>query len=276
MTTPTIAISPSGHLDVVLRLMDHQIVGPEGELVGNVDDLQVAEVGGRLVITHLLVGPEALGHRLPGVLGRWTLAVWRRLRSQEEPVVTRLSLDHLVRLDSAAHVSPVGSHLLRESFGLEAWLREHVVSRIPGARAAPKEGSGEPPVTSESPRHTEVPSAELHRVSQLMGFTVHDSDGRVLGPVADLRCRAVTVMAERVGPLEVVGVSFGRHGAGSRLGYNDRAAQGPWLIRTILQRLHRNDRYAAWQHVQQVDWSAGTVRLRAAPALVHPLEAGEA
>lgn len=209
------------------------------------------------------------------MLGRWTLAAWRRLRSQEEPGATRMSLDHLVRLDSAAHVSVTGSHLLRESFGLQAWLREHVVSRIPGARVAP-EKSGEPTATSASYRHTEVPSAQLLRVSQLAGFTVQHADGRALGPVADLRCRAVTVMAERVGPLEVIGVSFGRHGAGSRLGYNDRAAQGPWLIRAILRRLHRNDRYAAWQHVQQVDWSAGTVRLRPAPPLVHPLEAGEA
>ena len=39
----------TGHrYDAVLRLLDHQIVGPQGELLGNVDDLQLREHDGRL------------------------------------------------------------------------------------------------------------------------------------------------------------------------------------------------------------------------------------
>ena len=51
---------------VVLRLLDHQIVGPDDQLLGNVDDLQVLLSDNGWFITGLAVGPAALGRALAG------------------------------------------------------------------------------------------------------------------------------------------------------------------------------------------------------------------
>lgn len=76
--------------DLVLRLLDHQIVGSGGELLGEVDNLEMMEIDGDLMVTGIVVGPAGLGPRLPGKLGRsaslypperrWTLSRCRRQR----------------------------------------------------------------------------------------------------------------------------------------------------------------------------------------------------
>jgi hypothetical protein len=45
-----------------------------------------------------------------------------------------------------------------------------------------------------------------------------------------------------------------RH-AGSMLGYDRRDAQGPWLVRAVVRRLHRNARYLPWTAVHDVAWT---------------------
>jgi hypothetical protein len=83
---------PGGRrLDAALQLLDHQLIDRDGALVGKIDDLELARSEtGHLVVTAILSGPGALGPRLPGVLGRSVLAIWRRLHPDTEPQPARI------------------------------------------------------------------------------------------------------------------------------------------------------------------------------------------
>ena len=125
------------HLDAALNLLDRQIIDPDGRLLGNVDDLELTERDdGRLVVTALLTGPGVLGPRLGGRLGHWTVVVWRRLRAEADPKPGRIDAADISSIDSAVHLSvrPDDPGL----DGLERWVDEHVISRIPGATHEPE------------------------------------------------------------------------------------------------------------------------------------------
>jgi hypothetical protein len=125
------------HLDAALNLLDRQIIDPDGRLLGNVDDLELTERDdGRLVVTALLTGPGALGPRLGGRLGHWTVAVWRRLRVDRDPEPGRIDAADISRIDSAVHLSVRLDD--PDLDGLERWVDEHVISRIPGATHEPE------------------------------------------------------------------------------------------------------------------------------------------
>jgi hypothetical protein len=122
--------------DAVLHLLDRQIIDPDGRLVAKVDDLELTQRrDGRLLVSAMLTGPGALGPRLGGRLGTWTVAIWRRLRPDANPEPGRITIADLVAIDSAVRVA---SRLrdLRVN-GLETWVDDHVVSRIPGATDEP-------------------------------------------------------------------------------------------------------------------------------------------
>jgi sporulation protein YlmC with PRC-barrel domain len=106
------------------------------------------------------------------------------------------------------------------------------------------------------------------RVSDLIGQTVHDADGRDLGVVIDLRCvqdgpLRGAMQAPRIAALIV----SGRH-TGSLLGYERRAQQGPWLIRVAVQRLHRDAVLVPWDAVGD---AAGRITLRRHATGLRPL-----
>ncbi|MFI5908115.1 hypothetical protein [Dactylosporangium sp. NPDC051541] len=126
-------------------LLDRQIVDLAGEAVGKVDDVEltvdVGEHGERVPrITALLVGPQALGRRLGGRLGRWISGVAGRLHPAANPDPLRIPWDivaereHPVESGSAVRLT-VRRELLTEP-ALEEWLREHVIEHIPGAHRA--------------------------------------------------------------------------------------------------------------------------------------------
>jgi hypothetical protein len=120
------------HVDAALHFLDRQLIDPDGRLVGKVDDLELAQrEDGRLVVTALLIGPAALGPRIGGHLGQWIVAVWHRLRPDARPQPGRIPVDCLLSIDSAVHVTRVGDW--DGISGLEAWLREFVIGRIPGS-----------------------------------------------------------------------------------------------------------------------------------------------
>jgi hypothetical protein len=121
--------------DAELHLLDRQIVDRDDVPVAKVDDLElVARADGRLAVAALLCGPGALGPRTGGRLGRWTSAIWRRLRTDETPQPGRIDAALVTGIDSAVHVSASVAELRVD--GLERWVRRYVVDRIPGAQHA--------------------------------------------------------------------------------------------------------------------------------------------
>jgi sporulation protein YlmC with PRC-barrel domain len=116
---------------VAFDLLDRQILDRDGQDVGKVDDVEF-RLGddGAAYLTALLVGPQALGHRLGGWLGRWISGVAGRLdRDGSGPI--RIPYDQVDRVDSAVWLK-IRRELLPEPT-LETWLREHVIARIPGS-----------------------------------------------------------------------------------------------------------------------------------------------
>ena len=73
-TSPGRPIEAGTPLSLGLRLLDHQILGREQEMVGNVDDVALEDRDGRLVAVGLLRGPGAWAHRQPAwrVLTAWS------------------------------------------------------------------------------------------------------------------------------------------------------------------------------------------------------------
>jgi sporulation protein YlmC with PRC-barrel domain len=121
--------------ELVLRLLDHQVVDPDGELVCKVDDLELRETAdGTYVVTALLAGPLALGPRLPGRLGRWVVALARRWSADADPVPRRIPFERVTDLGSAVVVDRSRDDL--DVTPLEDWVRNHVVDRIPGSSHA--------------------------------------------------------------------------------------------------------------------------------------------
>jgi sporulation protein YlmC with PRC-barrel domain len=120
--------------DVLLAfdLLDRQILDRDGEPIGNVDDLELATTDdGALYVSALLVGQQVLGRRIGGWLGRLIENTARRLEPTPADGPIRIPYDLVATVDSAVTLS-VRRELLPDP-PLEAWLREHLIGRIPGA-----------------------------------------------------------------------------------------------------------------------------------------------
>lgn len=125
----------SEELSARVSLLDAQLVDAKRLPVGRIDDLEfsVPDAGKTPELTGILTGSEALGTRIGGGIGTVMARVSTRLRSSEEPRgPTRIDpaliteLEPLVRLrldfDALEHVA-----------GLERWLADRFVGRLPGA-----------------------------------------------------------------------------------------------------------------------------------------------
>jgi sporulation protein YlmC with PRC-barrel domain len=259
-TEPHRPIEAGTPLSLGLRLLDHQILGREQEMVGNVDDVALEERDGRLVAVGLLRGPGAWAHRQPGALGRWSRAIWRRLDPREDPRPLVLPLDHVVAIGSAVHVDPWADTFLAGADGLELWLRRHVVGRIPGARGGDHPFGGD---LAEAPRHDPdldlAPTARL--LSDLIGARVVRADGSDAGRVVEVRAAQLTEMSSRVGPLVVTSLLHGPRRLGGELGYREDPSMGPQLLGSPLRWWHRHDAETVWSDVRAVDWTTSVVHL---------------
>src|SRR5512135_610794 len=120
-------------LDVLLELLDRQLVDGDGRLAGKVDDLElrVPDDGGPPVVTAILCGPQALGPRIGGRLGRWTTAVARRLHPDTSPAPARIDFSQVAQIDTRVVLTTPAQTLANQR--LETWVREKLVGRIPGA-----------------------------------------------------------------------------------------------------------------------------------------------
>lgn len=261
--------SQARSIDVVLRVMDHQLVGPSGALLGNVDNLVLRHEREELVIVGILSGPGGLGPRQPGLLGRWIVAAWKRLSPSEEPRPLMVPMSHVRSIASAITVSDYAERTLLGSAGLEHWLRRHVISAIPGATAGDDRLAGETGGASAS--HDELtPPTESHLISDLLGAEVLDDTGRSLGTVMEVRGLPFEQTGLEIGRLRVTSVVFGRRRLGGELGYTTVPDQGPWILARLFGWWHRGDREATWSEVARVSWDDQQVTLRAHGSWRHP------
>jgi hypothetical protein len=118
-------------LDLRLHLLDRQLVGSHGELLGKVDDLELTEgPDGGLYVTALLSGPVALGWRLGGRLGRLVIAAAGRLSRNPAPAPARIDVVRVTDIGSAVTLDASRDD---EPSTLERWLDRHLIGRIPGS-----------------------------------------------------------------------------------------------------------------------------------------------
>ncbi|MDQ1482258.1 MAG: hypothetical protein QOF35_334 [Actinomycetota bacterium] len=256
-------------IDVALRVLDHQLVGPSGELLGNVDNLVLHYGSDGLFVVGVLSGPGGLGPRQPGLIGNWIIAVWRRLNPKEEPRPLMLPMSHVRSIGSAITVSDYAEHVLDQSSGLEQWVRVHLASRIPGATGGQDRLAGTdipPPAPHEE---LEAPT-DAHLLSDLLGATVTDHAGTLLGTVMELRADAFEQTGREVGRLRVRSIVFGPRRLGGELGYTTLSDQGPWLLARGFGWWHRDDREASWNDVARIDWNRQAVILVGGRQLRHP------
>jgi len=238
-TAPRQAMNRHARLDVVLRVLDHQVVGPDKELVGNIDDLELTPAGEALAVTGCAVGIGALSQRLTGRLGTWVGAVWRRLSTDSDPRPVVIPLGHIAAVGSAITVDGPSARALAESFDLEHWLRRFVVSRIPGAKGGAeleREGDDGPtrPVNVLQPP-TRPPQPGCRWVSDLLRAPVVDDTGHRLGSVIELRCDSTSE------PWRVTHLQCTQSVLGTELGYHADPDLGPGLLRRFFQRIQRHD-----------------------------------
>jgi len=259
-TTPGQPIEAGTPLALGLRLLDHQLLGREQEMLGNVDDVALEEHDGRLVAVGVLRGAGAWAHRQPGALGRWGRAIWRRLDPREDPRPLVLPLDHVLAIGSAVHVDAWADSFLAGTDGLELWMRRHVVGKIPGARGGEHPFGGELTSTPRGDADLELPP-QAHLLSSLIGALVVRADGSDAGRVVEVRAAQATPLSTRVGPLVITSLVHGPHRLGGELGYREDQRMGPLLLGSALRWWHRHDAETRWGDVQAIDWAASIVHL---------------
>jgi sporulation protein YlmC with PRC-barrel domain len=87
------------------------------------------------------------------------------------------------------------------------------------------------------------------KASDLIGRPVYDAGGQQLGIVTDLRCIQDGPLRGSMQTPRIAALIISRRHTGSLLGYDRRRQQGPWLIRKLVQRLHRNAALIPWDAV---------------------------
>ncbi|QKV73350.1 PRC-barrel domain-containing protein [Amycolatopsis sp. Hca4] len=120
-----------GPIDLGDALLDRQIVGEDGTVVGKVDDLELRAEGGTYVVDALLVGPEALADRIGGPIGRLLHHIGRGFRAQAPQ---RIPMNAVRRIEPTIVVTTAVAQATESPS--EDWLRRHVIGRIPGANRA--------------------------------------------------------------------------------------------------------------------------------------------
>ncbi|MCU1426683.1 MAG: hypothetical protein JWL83_683 [Actinomycetia bacterium] len=119
-------------IDAGLLLLDRQVVDCNERQVAKVDDLEIAfDADGRPYVIAILCGPGAYGPRLRGRIGRWVIAIWRRLHPAVDPEPARIPMTAVTKIDSAVHLSV--PRTATAAIVLDRWAEEHIVARIPGA-----------------------------------------------------------------------------------------------------------------------------------------------
>lgn len=119
-------------LDATFHLLDRQVIDRDDRLVCKVDDLEFAPgSGGQPVVSAILAGPAALGPRIGGPLRRWMVAVQRRLRPADQDGPARIAIALVEQIRTDVVLSAARAELRTNQ--TEAWVDQHVISKLPGA-----------------------------------------------------------------------------------------------------------------------------------------------
>ena len=123
------------HIEAGLDLLDRQILDSEGTPVGKVDDLELnmRGQGDPPEVVALLLGPQAQGPRVGGRIGDWMARIGARIAGTSDP--RRIPLELVAKFDVSIHLN-VPASSVSDPRGLEAWLSERFIGRIPGGRRA--------------------------------------------------------------------------------------------------------------------------------------------
>lgn len=100
------------------------------------------------------------------------------------------------------------------------------------------------------------------RLTDLLAMDIVFADGRDGDRVVDVRLGPSEHLRGLRTELEVTGFVVGRMRPGTLFGYDRYPTQGPWMVRTLVRRLHRHSGYVAWTDVERVDWDNRVVHLR--------------
>jgi hypothetical protein len=123
----------SGAVSARIVLLDNQIVDRNRLPIGRVDDLEIEVGGGKPRVTAMLVGSEALGERVGGLLGQVMAAVSARLRPRGGAAgPPRIGVDSIRVLEPLIELD-LSKDEMQEVAGLEHWLATHFVGRLPGS-----------------------------------------------------------------------------------------------------------------------------------------------
>lgn len=120
-----------GLVDLNDSLLDRQIVGEDGTVVGKVDDLELRTEGGTCVVDALLVGPEALADRFGGPIGKLLHRIGRGFRARAPQ---RIPMNGIREVEPTIVVTTAVARATESPS--EDWLRRRVIGRIPGAGRA--------------------------------------------------------------------------------------------------------------------------------------------
>jgi sporulation protein YlmC with PRC-barrel domain len=118
-------------IDLGDALLDRQIVGEDGSVVGKVDDLELRAEGDTFVVDALLVGPEALADRINGPIGKLLRRIGRGFRAEAPQ---RIPLNAIRQVEPTIVVTTAVAHATDSPS--EDWLRRRIIDRIPGAGRA--------------------------------------------------------------------------------------------------------------------------------------------
>jgi hypothetical protein len=211
----------SGSLDAVLHLLDRQVVDVHDRLVCNVDDVELTEFPDGVLGVTALLAGAAVVVPRLGDDG-----LGRRLREYW----------HRLGLQKADHDDPY-----RIDLELVARLGSGVELSVPRDGAMVRQGQ------------------QARRLNDLLQMPVQGLDGVRIGRALDVRLAAEpTEPGER---LRVIGLVIGSGRPGSYFGYDRRPDMGPWLVNRVVRWLHRHSAYAAIEDLDQLDWSAGVIRV---------------
>jgi len=249
-----------GSLDAQLNLLDRQVIDSRDRLVAKVDDVELCEADGDLVVSGLLTGPGALGPRVGGAPGAILTAAWARLAGRDPGQPARIDQSLVADIDTAIHL-----RVERERVGVdgfEVWARERLITALPGSGDDPEVSpSGDIDPVAEPDRSRDEAPQPRHRLDRLLGCHVRFADGRDGELVIDATL-ARTDSGDPSSQLRVKGLVIGRRRPGTLFGYHRHPNQGPWLLRIVVRALHRNTVYVDWADVDHVDWEARLVQLR--------------